>query len=240
MQEAIKAESCSLAMIAIKKREIAVDILTIFIGQCVLYFNVGKTMQPPQILLVTEMLLNDPILKNLKPEDYRVLFEDMKKGYYGNLYDRFDGQIIFQNATKYADHRQSLIETESINMAHAHKNNDIVIHPKILETYKEGLNESKDIKTQKVTTAVKLSEKGYEVNYDLVAKKQIVSEDKKISHRDPEVQNWFKEFEVLRNDKKTSLKGGQFIKYKDKILNQAEFLDEKIKEKNKTEEDENT
>lgn len=237
MQEAIKAESCSLAMIAIKKREVAVDILTIFIGQCVLYFNVGKTMQPPQILLVTEMLLNDPILKNLNPEDYRVLFEDMKKGYYGNLYDRFDGQIIFQNATKYADQRQSLIETESINMAHAHKNNDIVIHPKILKTYKEGLEESKDIKTKKITTAVKLTEKGYEVNYDLVQKKDIIEEKKYVSSTDPEVQKWFNEFEELRNNKKTSLENGKFVKYNGKVFNQAEFLDEKIKEKNKSEDE---
>lgn len=239
MQEAIKASSCSLAMIAIQSREIASDILTIFIGQCVLYFNVGKTMGPEQIKHVVEMLLNDPILKNLKPEDYRVFFEDMKKGVYGNLYDRFDGQIIFKNATAYADQRQSLIETESIRMAQNHKDEPVNIHPKILETYKNAAGEFKDIKTKKVTTNVKLTDKGYVVNYDLVPIKDELKEEKtnRYTPIDPEVQGWLKQFEELRSNPKTSEKDGRFVKYNGKFLNQSEFLDEKIKEKNSTEDE---
>src|SRR5262249_52066396 len=77
MEEAMLSSSSSMALINIKDNDAAVRILTILIGEAVLYFNVGKNMGPPQIKIVIDMLLSDTITKNLKPEDYKVLFEDM-------------------------------------------------------------------------------------------------------------------------------------------------------------------
>lgn len=209
VQEAIKANSCSLAMIAIQKKEVAVDILTILIGQSILYFNVGKTMGTAQIGIVIDMLLSDPMTKNLKPEDYKVLFEDMKKGYYGNLYDRFDGQIIFQNAIKYADKKQSIIEIDSISQHECRIKNSF-ISPELIPILKQIGNE--------IPKEKKIDQNSGKPRYQ--------------SDKDKFVQECFNEFEKIYDLKpvrtQTSMR---FISYNNKKVGQVEFIEMKLKEK---------
>lgn len=199
MEEAIKAESSSIGIISTVHKDTAIAIMTILIGELVLFFNVGKTMGVAQIRATIDMLLKDITTKNLKPEDYKVMFEDMKKGYYGNLYDRFDGQIIFKIACEYADKRASFIENESIRLASIHKEKGSEIPSGLLTAYNEiKKNIKEDTKTK--------------VN-------------KKFEPRFSESSKILAEFDQLWKEKPVKTGNGRFIEYEGKIVDQIEYLE---------------
>jgi len=57
-----------------------------------IFFNFQNIMTTPQIAQTVEMILSD--FNWLKIEDVRVCLNNGKKGHYGQLYGRLDGQII--------------------------------------------------------------------------------------------------------------------------------------------------
>lgn len=203
MEEAIKAESASIASIAILKKDTAIAVMTLLIGELILYFNVGKTMGVPQIKLTIDMLLNDLVTKNLKPEDYKVMFDDMKKGYYGNLYDRFDGQIIFKIANEYADKRASFIENESMRLAGIHKEKSHEVPTELLNVFSEVK------KNLSVQTATERKQKEKLIPYNA------------------EVTKIFSEFDKIWKEKPVNTIG-KFIEYDGKVMDQIEFLEYKL------------
>jgi len=205
MEEAIKAESSSMALIYVAKKDVAIGILTLLISDLVLYFNVGKTMGPAQIKMVVEMLLADLVTKNLKPEDYKVMFEDMKKGYYGNLYDRFDGQIIFRIASEYADKRASIIENESMRLANVHKEKPNEVPVQLMNVFSEAKKKlAEDVKTER-------------------------KEKEKVQPKSSEVSKAFAEFDKIWKEKPVKTKGGsRFIECDGKTMDQIQFLEYKF------------
>ena len=203
MEDAIKSNSCSIAVIAMGKKEVAIDIMTILIGQCVMYFNVGKTMGSDQVKMSAQMLLDDTSTKNLKPEDYKVMFDDMKKGYYGNLYDRFDGQIIFKIANEYADKRASFIENESMRLAGIHKEKSHEVPTELLNVFSEVK------KNLSVQTATERKQK------------------EKVIPNNAEVTKIFSEFDKIWKEKPVNT-SGKFIEYDGKVMDQIQFLEYKL------------
>lgn len=115
MLQAVNAESLSLAKIKLASPESAKLILEALISEVVLFFNVGKTMSEHQIKATADLMLSDMQAKNMKPEDYRVMFDNAKRGMYGKQYDRLDGQVIFEWINTYWDERSSLIEQMHID-----------------------------------------------------------------------------------------------------------------------------
>lgn len=82
--------------------------MNVILVDLVLFFEVGKTMGADQVKQTIQLILED--YKHLKPEDFKLCFNRLKKGYYGKLYDRLDGQIILDCLAKFDAERDGEIE----------------------------------------------------------------------------------------------------------------------------------
>ncbi len=94
-------------------------IVLLMLTDCVSFFNVGKTMTQPQLAQTAEMIIDD--YGFLKIDDFKLLFTYAKKGYYGQLYDCIDGNVIIRWIETYLNDRMnageqmSMREHEAIN-----------------------------------------------------------------------------------------------------------------------------
>lgn len=84
------------------------------------FVNVGKKMTDVQTFETAMIILQD--YKCLTIADINLLFKRAKSGYYGNLYDRLDGQIILGWFRKYFSERCNAAEEQSISEASKYKN----------------------------------------------------------------------------------------------------------------------
>ncbi len=64
-----------------------------------------------QITQTTELILED--FKHLKIEDFKLFFNKVKKGHYGKLFNRLDGQVVLEQLHVYCHER--VLEAEQIN-----------------------------------------------------------------------------------------------------------------------------
>jgi hypothetical protein len=87
-------------------------ILTIILIDLVKFFNIGKSMNDEQVGQTIQLIQDEFWM--LKPEDFKLCFNNAKKGLYGKVYDRLDGQIILEWLGKYLNERMNYSEQESI------------------------------------------------------------------------------------------------------------------------------
>ena len=85
--------------------EVTIKILTVLIVDAVLFFNVGKTMNPEQVKDTSEMILDEFV--EITPADLKLCFNKAKKGEYGHVFDRIDGQVILNWIRQYCDDKIS-------------------------------------------------------------------------------------------------------------------------------------
>lgn len=120
------SDSLSLQRISIilnDEHDLAIQALTnIMIDDVAKFINVGKTMNGSQLKETVGIVVRK--YKYYKPEDFKSCFERIKEGYYGQMYDRFDGQIILQCLEKYDVGRCTEIEG-----LHAKINSDLKSNP---------------------------------------------------------------------------------------------------------------
>lgn len=76
------------------------------------FLNIGKTMSDTQTEQ-TAMLLFDEF-PSLTVADIKLFFSKIKKGHYGQIYDRLDGQLILIWLAKYYNERLEDAENKSI------------------------------------------------------------------------------------------------------------------------------
>lgn len=180
-------------------------LIVIILSDVVSFFNVGKSMDSEnQIPSTADLIIQE--FPFLKVEDFKLCFNNAKKGAYGRLYDRLDGQIIFEWINTYCSERS--LEAERINInAHSELNNSKeAINPEIVNILKEVIN--------------------------TIQVEEVKKEPKKFSERDPRITALFNEFEKSYKKSGLYLNGSRFVKYNDKFLNQVEFLETKLKEGN--------
>ena len=79
-------------------------------------------MNENQIYETAQMILDSYPYFTLA--DINLIFKKAKKGDFGQIYDRLDGQIIFSWFTKYNSLRCSESEEQSINQANSFKERD--------------------------------------------------------------------------------------------------------------------
>jgi len=89
-------EAISQAMIS----KLLIDFIT--------FLNIGKTMSEVQIVETVKLIIED--YSALKPDDFVLFFSKAKRGYYGKIYDRMDGQIIFEWLEQFMFERDQEIE----------------------------------------------------------------------------------------------------------------------------------
>lgn len=83
------------------------------------FFNVGKTMGAVQVAGAADLIIDEFYF--LKPDDFKLCFNRAKKGYYGKVYDRIDGQVIFEWLNQYTNDRMTTASDTSIQEAERYK-----------------------------------------------------------------------------------------------------------------------
>lgn len=86
------------------------------------FINIGKNMNENQIYETAQMILDD--YPHYTLADINLVFKKAKKGDFGQIFDRLDGQIILSWFSKYNQIRCSEAEEQSINQAYSFKERD--------------------------------------------------------------------------------------------------------------------
>lgn len=253
MLEAIQAKSASVAVLGLANRDTPRAILTLIISDLVKFLNVGMSMSVNQVQMTVEMLMNDILTKNLKPEDYKVCFDQFKKS--GKSYNRVDGQTIFEIVYKYAQEKADFMEMMSINEHGAKTSKTPLVPKEVIEMYKEAdrLRKEGKLKTPEVVP-VKIdildNEKAkYQVEWGAAEDHAQERNKRKIqkSPRDQFIQDCFLEFSKLWAKKKyipprpeskpgmvvTDGSGAKYILWEGEPVDEVEYTEIKLKEYDK-------
>lgn len=104
------------------------SILVTLMNEFLDFFNIGKNMSASQVTQTVDLLLENYIV--LKPDHFALFFKRAKMGFYGQVYDRMDGQIIIQWFEKFMEQYYYDIEYQ--------RNNENMQYKKHLAETKEG------------------------------------------------------------------------------------------------------
>lgn len=120
VNDVFQSPSCSIAVMnknfgKMKLRAFMVNIII----DLVMFFNVGKTMKDTQAAQTADLIIEEFYF--LKPDDFKLCFTRAKKGYYGKVFDRIDGQVIFEWLNQYTNDRMTTASDTSIQEAERFK-----------------------------------------------------------------------------------------------------------------------
>lgn len=170
------------------------------LSDLVMFFNVGKTMNAPQIIQTVELILQQ--YWYLRLSEFKYCFNKAKVGAYGKLYDRIDGAVIFEWIEMYLSERK-----DAIIDANVMKNNEFKKDTSIIEA---------------------LNDKGVKFNH--FRKPLNKNFDSIQSDREKVIQDAFKEFDKLYLTNEVSSNGSRLINYDGKIYGMVEFSELRLKE----------
>jgi hypothetical protein len=85
--------------------------MSIFIIDLIENLNVGKTMNDVQVARAVDLILNEYYF--LKPEDFKLCFNNVLTGKYGQVYDRIDTQVLCGWLNRYVSDRLDIADEES-------------------------------------------------------------------------------------------------------------------------------
>ncbi len=147
LEDIAKSPSCS---ISVMRKEFGLMKVQAFVGKMIIdvamFFNVGKMINEIQVASVANLIIEEYYY--LKPDDFKLCFNRAKKGKYGKIYDRIDGQIIFDWLNTYVEERIMFFEDKG-NLNHDKHKHGKDINNTIDELYTtcpEHLNIFKKIK----------------------------------------------------------------------------------------------
>ena len=89
------------------------------------FLNIGKTMSDAQTEQTALFILDE--YPQLTIADIKLFFNKIKKGHYGQIYDRLDGQLILIWLNKYFEERCDTAELESQTQSEEHKKQSTAI-----------------------------------------------------------------------------------------------------------------
>jgi len=104
-------------------------LLVYMITDVVEQLNVGKTMNDKQVGRAAELIADE--FYYLKPDDFKLCFDNAVKGRYGATYDRIDIQIICSWLNKYTGERMDEADNTSYQQHLSEKKTEI--SPKVIE-----------------------------------------------------------------------------------------------------------
>lgn len=113
LEEVFSSPSCSLAVVMNRYGEAHTRAFMVnMLNDLIDFFNVGKSMGALQVAQTADLVIEEYYY--LKPDDFKLCFNRAKKGYYGKLYDRIDGQVILGWLASYDTERGQAAEELSI------------------------------------------------------------------------------------------------------------------------------
>lgn len=83
--------------------------------QFVNFYSTNGTMDPIQITDTICLVREE--YPHYKPEDFKLFFKMAKKGMFGQIFGRMDGEVIMNWLNKYDIHRDTIAQNESIKEA---------------------------------------------------------------------------------------------------------------------------
>ena len=105
-------------MIVALVKEFGVDdvnaLLVLILTDLANFFNIGKNMNAEQIKQTVRIICEEYDYLVI-PEDFIFCFNKAKKGFYGKIYDRLDGNIILEWLREYSQERASAFENYNQN-----------------------------------------------------------------------------------------------------------------------------
>lgn len=219
MVQAIKSETMPMGLIGRFSPDTPGVILCWLMEDLAKFLNVTNTFSPEQAAQTASLILDDYECRNLKPEDFKVIFNGIKKGEYGALYNRLDGQVIFSAIRAYIERRGVWIE-ENNYREHRHlKTNEKsnLIAPEVVEMYKEILKN------------VKKAEEPQE------PKPEVEKPHREKTPREKLVQALFREFYDLWLKKPYAVSDvieKKFVEFDGKVLDECEYVEHRLKQEN--------
>lgn len=233
VEEALKSASPPIAILSMADDKKAKAILILLVTDLIKFFNVGKTMDEVQIGQTINLILSDTNLKNLKPEDFKLCFGRIKKGYYGKLYDRLDGQIIIANLLEYFNERMLESEEMNINQHKKYKNEDTTAvnlggREKVINIMKQALKEADQKMPLSSIMVSEIKIKPSESEHNKFIQK-CFNEFYLEWQKNPHYPKQITKIEGLITNSKID---GRFILLKDIPVNETEYVELKLKELN--------
>lgn len=120
VDDVFNSPSCSIAVMNKEFGEVHLCAFMVKVLNDVIdFFNVGKTMGKNQVANLALLIIEEFYF--FKPDDFKLCFNRAKKGLYGKVYDRLDGQVIFEWLNTYRKERCSTAEEKSITEADSHR-----------------------------------------------------------------------------------------------------------------------
>lgn len=197
------------SIVSIKKDygdEVVKAMLFLEIENFVNFMNLGKNMNEMQIIETVKLVQKNFYYFSLL--DFKLFFDRMKEGFYGQFYDRLDGSVILSNLMKYEDERMQ--EYERVNYGNRNR---------FKSQEEKGVS---NIRPEIIDIAKKVLEKK-----PIPEKKTAVSREK--TKEELMIQRWMNQFDNLFL-KYGENKGIRTLNFKGKRIDINEFL--KIKMNN--------
>lgn len=142
--------------------------LVMMIEDCVRSLNINEPSKDQIIELANELINDNP---TFKLEDFKIFFSNIKKGRYGNDYNRFDIASVYRMMASYYDdrsliHEQSVIQkNKSLNADPAIRTNDI---SKMGDIYRKAIERGeKEFAEKKYAELRKRAIAKWKLYYDL-------------------------------------------------------------------------
>lgn len=204
IEQAIDLSYPQLSKIKKDAGEVVVKtVLVEALSDLVMFFNVGKTMNAPQIVQTVELVLEQ--YWYLRLSEFKYCFTQAMTGAYGKVYDRIDGAIIFEWIEKYLEERMGEI-VEKQTQQHEENKKDVSI---LSALHEKGI-----------------SFKPKTVEETKIEQKKTVEK----SEREKLIQKFFREFDELHKTEEVESKGSRLINYKGKVHDSISFIETKLKE----------
>lgn len=216
IQEAIDSDSLPISSIKKEYGEVELQaVLVLLLTDVIDFFSVGKSMSDGQVAETIKLILKEFFY--FKIDDFKLCFDRAKTGKYGKVYDRIDGNIIFEWLELYDFERLEEIERIRTDQ-----------HEKIIkEDLSAGWTEESKQMISKIVSSFE------QVKKEISIEPRIL---KKQTDADRIIQSWLKKFDSIcykqlkwiRNEKGDPV--GRFIKISGKMLDMNQYLKYKLEQ----------
>ena len=123
IEDALGSITPELAVYRKEKGEIRLfAIMTLLIDDLLDFFSVSRTIGERQMAVTIKMIADDFYYFNT--EDFKLCFDNAKRGKYGKIYDRIDGNVIYEWLQKYSQERIGIAYPEAYYLPEIANKND--------------------------------------------------------------------------------------------------------------------
>lgn len=213
IKQCLLSDSPSLETIKAElTREEFSSILNLMIIDLVKYFSVGNSMGKEQVIQTVDLIMDAPEYKHLKLEDIKLCFNYAKKGWYGQIYNRIDGGVIFDCLNKYLEQQKEIKKHATL------KKHD---ETKLLDAGVKRTGWTNERLSGLMELARELKAKDIAEQKKVMQKVSFNADQQKFDNK------LFRQFDKLWEKFAVDVNRGKFIRRYGKILAVNEFLKEK-------------